>query len=194
MDLIKLVKLRQVATKLLVCITLWLATAVVTVAIAKDHVGKERLLKAVFIYNFAKFTRWPNNAWGEEDAPLTLCTTGHDKLVGALKRLKGKTIKGRPLIIQRLKNEQVPESCNMLYVATSKQRRYSNIINSIRDKPVLTISKLPRFAHSGGIIELYRRNNRIRFSINQSVAHEAGLSFSSRLLRSAILIDHEDAP
>ncbi len=193
MDLSKSVKLRQVASTLLISITLWLVTGIVTDAMARSRVGDERLLKAVFIYNFAKFTRWPNHSWKQADTPLTLCTIGHDSLIGALKRLKGKTIKGRSLVIQRLKDGQVPGSCNMLYVASSKRKRYRNIIDSIHNQPILTISQLPRFARTGGIIELYRKNNKIRFSINQSAAQKAGLKFSSRLLRSATLIKHEDA-
>jgi hypothetical protein len=193
MDLSKSEKLRRLASTLLIVIATWLATGILPGANAKTHAGKERLLKAVFIYNFAKFTRWPDDSSREENAPLTLCTIGQDSLTGALKQLKGKTIKGRPLIIQRLADEQVPDRCNMLYVATSKRKHYRDIIDPIRNQPILTISQLPGFARSGGIIKLYRRNNRIRFSINQGTARAAGLKLSSRLLRSATLIEHGDA-
>lgn len=50
----------------------------------------ERLLRAAFIYNFTKFTNWPENTEEEQGKPLFLCTTGIDKLVYAIDQLEGK--------------------------------------------------------------------------------------------------------
>ncbi len=161
-----------------------------SVAIAQEPAEEERLLKAAFIYNFAKFTRWPKNTWRGPQVPLILCTAGEDELVGALKRLGGKTVKGRRVSTLPLEDAQVPRQCHVLYVATSEQERYVDLVESVRNAPVLTVSEIPHFGRSEGIIVLYHEKDRIRFRINQGAARRAGLKLNSRLPNLAVVVDH----
>ncbi|MCU7935570.1 MAG: YfiR family protein [Candidatus Thiodiazotropha sp. (ex Dulcina madagascariensis)] len=184
--------MRQVTTRLLICAALCLLTSALPGAIAQDSKEEGSLLKAAFIYNFAKFTRWPDSIWRGKNAPLTFCSVGDDKLVDELERLSGKTIKGRPVTIRPHADSLIPGSCQVLYIAVSMQGHYDEIIESLRGEPVLTVSELPQFAHSGGIVELYRKDGRVRFIINLRVAREAGLELSSRLLNLARVVGHED--
>ena len=50
------------------------AVAVMIVAMpsaaAPAQEASEKALKVAFIYNFAKFTTWPDSAFGEPDAPV----------------------------------------------------------------------------------------------------------------------------
>jgi len=177
-------------TRLLICAGLWLLASTTHIAIAQNSAEEERLFKAAFIYNFAKFTRWPEHIWNGQDS-LTLCTAGKDELASDLKRLSGKMIKGHLVSIQPLKTVQTPEHCNLLYIAKSEKKRYADILKSVRNKPVLSISELPHFGRSGGIIELYREKGRTRLIINLGVARKSGLEISSRLLMLAKVIDKE---
>ncbi len=153
---------------------------------AENGTEELRLLKAAFVFNFAKFTRWPEQAWGNTADPLKLCITGDDHLIDALKQLRGKTIQKRKVSILPLEDAQASGMCHMLYVARSEWERVPSLVDSMRDKPVLTISEIPNFARSGGIIELTERQDRIRFIINQDGAQRTGLKLSSRLLSLAI--------
>ena len=184
-------KLKRLTTKLLISVCL-LATCTMQVATAQTRAEDELLLKAAFIYNFAKFTDWPENIWQGQDAQLNLCTAGEDGLVGELERLAGKIIKEHPVTIVSLKNMPVPKNCHLLYVATSEKKGYKDILKSVRGEPVLTISELPHFSRSGGMIELYREKDQTRFIINLSVAREAELVLSSRLLSLAVVINNEE--
>lgn len=150
---------------------------------AQDGTKDESLVEAAFIYNFAKFTRWPENALGEPGTPLSLCITGSDELVDVLWKLSTKMVKGRPVILQTVKGMQVPESCHMLYVASSEHKTHLDIIHAVRNRPILTISELPQFSDAGGIIEFYRKNERLRFFIDADAARTAGLEISPSLLR-----------
>jgi len=164
------------------------------VASAQNVAGEEQLLKAVFIFNFAKFTRWPENVWQAQDAPLILCTAGEDALVDALDQLGGKSIQGHPVSMRRLADMPSAGRCHVLYVAGSEQKHVTDIIESVRREPVLTVSELPSFGRRGGIIELYREEERIRFIVNLNAANGAGLEFSSRLLNLAVVVNHDEAP
>ncbi|MCU7932327.1 MAG: YfiR family protein [Candidatus Thiodiazotropha sp. (ex Codakia rugifera)] len=179
-------------TRLLVFILLWTLSSVWPVAIAQNLLQEENLLKAVFIYNFAKFTRWPEAMGDEADTPLKICSIGNDELVSELERLSGRIIKGHPVMIEPMKDKNNLHNCQVLYVAHSLQRQYLKIIKSLVGKPILTVSELPDFARSGGIIELYRKEGRISFIINLHMARQAGLVLSSRLLNLAEIVGQEE--
>ena len=181
-------------TGLLLYTCLWLFAGGGVAAVAQDSAEEERLLKAAFIYNFAKFTLWPEDAMGEAGAPFSLCIAGEDDLVDALVRLGGSQVKGRPLRILSVKEARVPGRCQMLFVAASEQRSYSDLLRSLRGRAILTVSELPRFASSGGVIELYRDHERIRFVINLGIARAAGLEISPSLLRLAAEVNQGQAP
>ncbi len=51
--------------------------------------------------------------------------------------------------------------------------------------PTLTVGETSGFLTQGGMIRFFLENNRVRFSINQTIAESAGLQISSRLLRLA---------
>jgi hypothetical protein len=139
-------------TRLLRCIGLVLMVGTNHLAIAQTPTADEQLLKAAFIYNFAKFTNWPEVVWQAQDETLNLCTSGNDELVAELKKLGGKTIKNRPLAILPLENMQNRRNCQLLYIATSEKNRYKQILASMSGEPVLTVSELAGFGQSGGII------------------------------------------
>jgi len=154
---------------------------------------EERLFKAAFTYNFAKFTIWPENTEGQ-DGPLILCTIGKSKLVNDLNRLGGKLIKGRTVAIKAVNNINSKENCHILYIAKSKKNKVRNILDIIKNKPVLTVSDLPNFVTSGGIIQFYRKNRKTHMIINLDTARKSGLEISSRLLILADVINTEDTP
>ena len=163
-------------------------------ASADTNVKDELLLKAAFIYNFAKFTHWPENVWQEQTTSLNLCTAGKDTLISELERLAGKTIKQHPVTIQPLEKVQHLKNCHLLYIATSEKKRYKDILKSTQGEPILTVSELPHFVDSGGIIELYRKKSQTHFIINLGAAREAGLVISSRLLNLAKVINNGTTP
>ncbi|MDH5387746.1 MAG: YfiR family protein [Gammaproteobacteria bacterium] len=185
-------ELKRLTIRLLICSCLMVANAMQT-ATAQTRIEEDNLLKAAFIYNFAKFTNWPEGTWKQQNTPLNLCTAGKDGLVSKLKHLAGKVIKQRPVTIMSLNNMQVPKNCHLLYIASSEKNDYKDILKAVHTQPVLTISELPHFARSGGMIEFDRKKDQTNFIINLAVARGAGLSINSRLLSLAEVITNEKA-
>ncbi len=157
-------------------------------AVAQYETEEERLFKAAFIYNFAKFTSWPENSQSKNNK-LTLCTLGRNELTNDLKRLAGKTVKSKQVVIKEIEKKHSFESCQMLYIANIKKNNYTYILKKLKHKPVLTISDLNDFAKKGGIIQFYRKQGKTRLIINLNVARQAGLEISSRLLILATVIN-----
>lgn len=162
-------------------------------AMARPHAVEESMLKAAFVYNFAKFTRWPADRRAGSST-LRLCFAGKDVLVDSLGQLAGETIKGRPVEIRAFDAAEGRDACHVLYVAGSEHGGYAGLLELVGDVPVLTVSAIRGFADAGGMIQLYRSDNRIRFKINHGVAQEHGLEFSARLLDLAELVDERATP
>jgi hypothetical protein len=179
----------EVTTRQLALILLLILSCLPMALYAEEHQAEENLLKAVFIYNFAKFTRWPDDMWDERGPSLTICSIGHDKLSDALERLNGRMLRDNPVNIDQRESLTHLDTCHVLYLANSIEHEAIEITHTLRSKPILTISEIPDFAESGGMIELFHNDGRIHFKVNLHTTREAGLDLSSRLLKLAIIVD-----
>lgn len=143
--------------------------------------ANEYQVKAAFIFNFAKFVEWPNDAFGDGGA-LVVGVVGDDPFGSALDQLNGNTVNGRRLMVKRFRSGDSLRSCQILFVSNSEQRRLGKIMDSVRGSSVLTIGETPQFNQAGGIIRFVVQNNKVRFEINAAAAGQARLRISSKLL------------
>ncbi len=181
---------RYVTTRLLITITLLLLPWLPLSVYGDSQQSDESLVKAVFIYNFAKFTRWPDHD-RIENGSLKICSFGEDALTEALLRLNGRRLKDHPVAIEHRDDDLRLDSCHVLYLARSTADQFEDITRSLRSAPVLTVSEIPEFSELGGMIELYRFDGKIRFKINLQAVRDAGLDLSSRLLKLAVIVHRQ---
>lgn len=158
---------------------------------SKDHLQDESLVRAAFVFNVAKFTVWPKSVFDDQGSSLNLCTAGEGGLVPVLGLLSGKPVKGRRLTVVSIRQRDELTHCHLLYVAASEAGDYHKYIESVAGKPVLTISEVPGFIASGGMVKLFREEGRIRFIINLQALRAQQLEMSSRLLRLAVIVNKE---
>ena len=64
-----------------------------------------------------------------------------------------------------------------------------DIFNALAGSDILTVGDMDRFAHNGGMINMERRKNKIRFEVNQSVISRTRLKMSSKLLNLADIVE-----
>lgn len=180
-------------TKYLSLFVLYLGYSAALYAAPEQQSEDERLLKTAYIYNFAKFTRWPDGSFKQAETPLRLCTIGKNTLSADLKDLEGKKIQGHSVIVTAIEKPQQAKNCQALYIATRNSLNYKHILGVIKNWPVLSISEASYFARNGGIIQFYRKKGKTRLVINLNAAHKAGLEISSRLLILAEIIGGKDS-
>jgi hypothetical protein len=149
---------------------------------------EEELLKAAFVYNFAKFTRWPGAVWSAPASGLLLCTAGTDVLAAALDHLTGKTVNGHPVVVRSVDEVSEPGACHVLYLANSAREEYVEVLASISERPVLTISQSSSEVPWATMIRFFREHERISFIIDVGLSRQAGLKFSSRLLDLGVVV------
>ena len=138
----------------------------------------EAQLKAGFLYNFAQFVEWP--AQNGED--FVIAVMGDVNFDGALQQMQGREVNGRRIAVQFVDEQDDVSSCAILFIAAPDDRSTASALARVGTAPVLTVGESARFTKLGGIIRLYKENDKLRFEVNVNRAQSAGLRISSKML------------
>jgi hypothetical protein len=144
---------------------------------------QEYEVKAAFLFNFAKFVEWPEGSFKNSEAPLIISILGKDPFAGALDAIKEKTINGRGIVIKRAPSLEQLERSHILFVCKSERDNLPKILDIAQKWNALTVGDMKGFAGSGGMINLVKTDEKIRFEINLSATEKANLKVSSKLLK-----------
>lgn len=165
--------------------------ALASSAVADEAGARADQIKAAYVFNFVKFVEWPADA---ADAPIQICFVGapgvHDSLRSATadKRVGARRIVSRPL-----KQGESAAGCAVVYLDAQAMNDDAAMLQNVRTA-ALTISDAQRFTRSGGAIQLFTEENRLRFVINVENARRAGIRISSNLLKLASNVEQDGAP
>jgi hypothetical protein len=148
--------------------------------------SREYAVKAAFIFNFAQFTEWPDNAFASANSPFVIGVIGSDPFDGALEQvIVNKTLHDRPVVVKYIKSLDGIPDCSLLFVPASEETRLNDIFDKIASRPILTIGETERFPWMGGTIQFYLEDNKLRFEINPESVAKAQLRISSKLMKLA---------
>jgi len=164
-------------------------------ALAQDRDSSdssEYLIKAGFIFNFAKFVDWPPTTFAQPDSPIVIGILGTDPFGAIIDQIvQDKKIGGRGFVVKRLKwgtDLKDLKECKILFVGASERVHIDELVQIVKGLPILTVGETPGFAEHGGVIRLVLEDNRVRFEVNVDAARQAGLTISSRLMTLATII------
>lgn len=151
----------------------------------------EYQIKAAFLYKFAKFVQWPEEAFINNPKEIVIGILGQDPFGEDLNRtVQGKTIHGREIVVRRSHHLEKMQDCQILFISDSEEMHFSRIFSHLHTANVLTIGDTEGFCEKGGIINFIRKENKIHFEINISAAKAAGLKLSSKLLNLAKIVEN----
>ena len=140
----------------------------------------EAEVKAVFLYNFAKYVDWPAASQGSS-ATIRMCVTAQAQFLAILREaVRDEVINGRPLAAVGLDGLDAARDCDILYVGAAATPDAAAWINAVRGRQVLTVGDGALV--DGLVIAFVRDQNRVRFDINRQAASKQRLAISSRLL------------
>ena len=149
---------------------------------------KEYQVKAVYLFNFSKFTRWPTSAFSSSQAPIRICVLGKNPFDDFGVLVKNKIVKGRKVTVAQLHDFRKANRCHILFVSKSEQGDQAAILAYTQQYPILTVSDIKNFVVRGGMIQFYIRGRKVRFMVDPDTLKEAGLSASANLLRVAKIV------
>jgi hypothetical protein len=143
-------------------------------------------VKAAYLYNFAKFVEWPPESFPSRDAPFAICLLGHDPFGRALDDIvEGERIQGRSLVVRRLKGWDEAELCHILFVSSSVQEDFDELLGGHTFRRTLAVGDVPSFLTAGGHISFFLEGSSVRFAIHRDNVARTDLKISSKLMRVA---------
>lgn len=169
-------------------LALWLALDA-GAAQTRSKITRDSDLKAVFLFNFARFVEWPPEAFPEPSSPFVLCILGDDPVGKSLDQIVAhETVDDHRMEVRRPRELREASACHILYVSVSESPRMSQILAALQGKQTLTVGESDQFASHDGMIQFFVVDNRLRLRINVEAAKRARLSISSQLLRQAEIV------
>lgn len=143
-------------------------------------------MKAAYLYNFAMFTEWPDDAVKSAPAStVRLCLLGDDNFGSSLTNLARTRNKGVRIQLSYLPDIKDVSGCHILFVDSSELKNAANITQVLANSPVLTISDSEELFRAGLMVGLFLENKRLAFDVNYSKTNDAKIMISSKLLRVA---------
>lgn len=146
----------------------------------------EAQLKAAYLYNFAKFITWPENAFDDATAPFVIGLFDAEEMKKFADLLTAKKIRNRPVVIKHFTSLNNISDCHILYLGSLETNAEKTLLKKLETKPVVSVADSNHFAEHEGIIQFIPVRGRLRFIINLANANAAGVRIDSQLLSLAI--------
>jgi len=141
-------------------------------------------VKAAFLYNFAKFVRWPDDAAG--GPRFVVAIVGDDPFGAVIDRaFQGKTVLGRPVEIRRTRAFREAAGAQMAFIGSSEHARLAEVLAALKGGSVLTVGDMESFADGGGMVGFRIKDSTVRFEVNLREVRQARLQMSSQIIRLA---------
>lgn len=143
-------------------------------------------VKAVFLFNFVQFVKWPPTTFSDASSPYVIGILGSDPFGKVLENtIRGEVVEGRKLTLRRAQRVEDVTDCHVIYISQSEEARVGDILARLRPTNALTVSDIGQFCRQGGMIGFVIESGKVRFEIKSATAKNAGLQVSSRLLKLA---------
>jgi hypothetical protein len=148
---------------------------------AHAQVSSYEELQAAYIFNFAKYIRWPDS-----EANFVIGVYGETEIMEHLKKtLADKKVGTRPIELRAITNADALFECNIVYVGESDSKKVSEMTTAIAGKSILIVTE-EDLIKKGAAISFVVEDDRLRFKLKKSALVAAGLAASEGLLKLAI--------
>lgn len=144
-----------------------------------DETDTGSIIKASYIYNFAKLVDWTES---KSDPELKVCILGDSNLYKQLvKRYAGKKIGDQTVQVKLILEENDFNDIHILFVPRNKEDLLAAIAGKLEGKNTLLISENDGSLDKGAVINFITVNNNLKFEINEANAAAHKLIIGSTL-------------
>jgi hypothetical protein len=144
-------------------------------------------VKAAFLYRFASFVEWPEDAPG---GPFVIAVAGADEVASQLDDLLPRVnVNGRAAQVRRVSKPADLDGVHILYVGPESMSRTRALRTAALDRPILIVTDDEHGLDSGGVINFVEAERNVRFEISLLAADRARLKINSALLSVAARVE-----
>jgi len=152
----------------------------------------EYVIKAGFIFNFAKYVEWPSSAFETAATPISVGIVGADPFGEEIdKALGSKMVKDRHFVVLRFRDKRDLRPCHILFIPRSEKALLPEILKQVESWAVLTVGEDEAFAKTGGAVNILIEKEKPRLEVNPEAAEKARLTINSKLLKLATIVKTE---
>ncbi len=153
---------------------------------------REYQLKAAFLFNFIRYTTWPEKAFASDKEPIVLTIIGNDPFEEQIDALfKGKEVNGRAIVIRR--SSEVPDKAetHVVFASSLKAAEWAKVQQLYHKRSTLVVGEMLDVTKQGAQCNFYIEGGKVRFEINTDNLELAQLKMSSQLLKLARIVKNE---
>ncbi|MBC7366129.1 MAG: YfiR family protein [Undibacterium sp.] len=153
-------------------------------------ISAENQIKAVFLFNFTQFVKWPARTFADAQAPIVIGVLGEDPFGPYLDGVvQNEKIGGRPIVVRRYRRVEDLAECHILFISRSESARLEQICAQLNKSwSILTVGDSENFSRQGGMVRFATEGGKTRLRINIAAAKAAELTLSSKLLAHAVIV------
>ncbi len=149
--------------------------------------NKESLIKAAFIVNFIKFIEWPSDKSIINQTKIDICLIGDNNLINFSHVFKQASTSKLSVSLVRENNvANIANHCHILFIGGTDKVR--EILDAVRNQPVLVVSDLPAFAEHGGMMGFVMDEGKVKLFVNKKAIENAGMYVDAQLLEIAFKV------
>ena len=145
-------------------------------AASVQDTATEADLKAFFLLNFTRFTEWPESAFAGPSDEFRIGVLGSESALEPIQRkLGGKSVGKRSLKFIRSTTPAELKSCALVFISDAEKAQIPAVVSEFKGRPILTVGESEGFAESGGILNFYIEENKVKYEINPDALGRAQL-------------------
>src|SRR3989475_6812865 len=138
MELLTTVSRRYPCICLCVLLALWVVFSGGLVAGAESPAPTMHQVQAAFLFNFAKFVTWPDDAFRRSEDSLIIGVLGEDPFGAVLEEtIRDKTVMGKKLAVKRFVRIQDAVKSHILFLSSSEESQLPQILKGLERATVL---------------------------------------------------------
>jgi uncharacterized protein DUF4154 len=180
---------KRLRVSLYLLLALWIVLNGGVGARAESSAPTVHRVQAAFLFNFAKFVTWPDEAFQRDGDSLIIGVLGEDPFGSILEEtIRDKTIAGKKLVVKRFVRVQDAANSHILFLSSSEESHVSQTIKALEKTNVLTVSDMEQFTDYGGMVAFTMEDQKVHFNVNVEAVERAGLKMGSQLLKLARIV------
>src|SRR2546428_13716267 len=175
---------RYLCVCLCLLLALWVVCSGGLIARAESPAPTMHQVEAAFLFNFAKFVTWPDDAFDRSGSSLIIGVLGEDPFGAVLEEtVRDKAIMGKKLAVKRFVRIQDAVKSHILFLSSSEESQLLPMLKVLEKTTVLTVSDMEEFAERGGRVPFTVEEQNVRFNVNAGAVERAELKMSAQLLK-----------
>jgi hypothetical protein len=163
----------------------WVCCLLAGAARAEPPPLREYDLKAALLYNVAKYSDWPDEAFATPADPIVIGVLGENPFGDVLRRIvQGRTINGRAIVVRHATGLAALHGSHLVFISASEASRAAELSLALERAHAVSVSDTPQSA-AFTAVNLAVRGDKVVFSVHLGRVTRARVTISSRLLHLA---------